>query len=161
MAQPYLLARDTVNGAEGNVVITIDGKNSVIAGMRNIKTTVDVQSEDMRVVGTRRIQQKPNGALQHGTGNIYYGSNVFTDMVLQYINTGVMPQFDIQITNNDEATTIGSQVMAYYGCTLLGEIPLAMLDDEDSMMNYDFEFTWTSTERLQAFNEPEKYGNDQ
>lgn len=160
MAQPYLLARDTVSGAEGSIVITRDGQNYVIAGMKNIKTTAEVQSEDMRVIGTRKIQQKPNGATLHGTGNIYYGSNIFTDMVLQYIDTGVMPTFDIQITNNDKATSIGSQVMGYYGCTLLGEIPLSILDDEDSMLNYDFEFTWTNVQRLEAFKEPGQYGSD-
>ena len=161
MGQPYLLARDTVNGAEGSIVITRDGQNHVIAGMRNINTGAEVQSEEVRVIGTRKIQQKPNGATLTGTGNIYYGSNIFTDMVLEYINTGVMPTFDIQITNHDPATTIGSQVMGYYGCTLLGEIPLSILDDEDSMLNYDFEFTWTDVQRLQAFNEPTQYGKDQ
>ena len=161
MAQPYLLAKDTVNGAEGSIVITKDGQNYVIAGMKNIKTTVEVQSEDMRVIGTRKIQQKPNGALLHGTGNIYYGTNIFTDMVLQYVNTGVMPQFDIQITNEDKAASVGSQVMGYYGCTLLGEIPLSVLNDEETMLNYDFEFTWTNVQRLNAFNDPEKYGSDE
>ena len=86
----YLLAQDTVNGAEGTVVITQNGQNTVIAGMRNITTNAEIQSNDMRVIGTRTIQNKNNGAKLTGTGNIYYGSNIFTDMVLQYIQTGVM-----------------------------------------------------------------------
>lgn len=69
--------------------------------MKNITTNAEIQSNDMRVIGTRSIQNKNNGVKQTGTGNIYYGSNLFTDMVLEYINTGVMPQFDIQITNSD------------------------------------------------------------
>lgn len=155
----YLLARDTVNGAEGSVVITVDGKNTVVAGMRNIRAIAGVQSEDMRVIGTRKIQAKNNGAKQTGTGNIYYGSNVFTDMVLQYINTGVMPEFSLQITNQDPTTSLGSQVMAYYGCTLTGDIPLSILDDEQAMLNYDFNFTYTDVARLQSFGEPAQLGN--
>ena len=31
----YLLAKDTVNGAEGKIFITRNGKNIEIAGMRN------------------------------------------------------------------------------------------------------------------------------
>lgn len=154
----YLLAQDTVNGAEGKVFITQDGKNIEVAGMRNITTNAEIQNEDMRVIGTRKIQSKSNGAKLTGTGNIYYGSNLFTDMVLEYINTGKMPQFDIQITNNDPSTSIGSQIMAYYGCTLTGTIPLSILNDEEAMLNYDFNFAYTDVARLQAFSDPSKLG---
>lgn len=155
----YLLAKDTVNGAEGTVVITQNGQNTVIAGMRNITTNAEIQSNDMRVIGTRTIQNKNNGAKLTGTGNIYYGSNIFTDMVLQYIQTGVMPEFDIQITNNDPTTSIGSQVMAYYGCTLTGTIPLSILNDEEAMLNYDFNFAYTRVAKLNAFTDPTTLGN--
>lgn len=155
----YLLAKDTVNGAEGKVFVSVGGRNIEVACMRNITTNVEMQGSDMRVIGTRKVQNKPNGAKLTGTGNIYYGSNLFTDMVLQYINTGVMPEFSLQITNHDPTTSIGSQVMAYYGCTLTGTIPLSILNDEEAMLNYDFNFAWTDVARLQAFNGPEKLGN--
>ena len=156
----YLLAKDTVNGAEGKIFVTRDGKNIEVAGMKNIKTLAGIQSQDMRVIGTRRIQDKPNGAKQTGTGNSYYGTALFTDMVLQYINIGVMPEFDLQITNQDPTTSVGSQVMAYYGCHLTGEIPISILDSEESMLNYDFNFAWTRAEKLQGFNDPVKLGVD-
>lgn len=155
----YLLAKDTVNGAEGKVFVTVDGKNIEVACMRNITTNAEIQSNDMRVIGTRTIQNKNNGAKLTGTGNIYYGTNLFTDMVLQYIQTGSMPEFDIQITNQDPATSVGSQAMAYYGCTLTGTIPLSVLDSEEAMLNYDFNFAYTRVARLQAFNDPAQLGN--
>lgn len=155
----YLLAKDTVNGAEGKIFVTRNGKNIEVACMRNITTNAEIQSNDMRVIGTRTIQNKNNGAKLTGTGNIYYGSNLFTDMVLEYIQTGVMPEFDIQITNSDPTTSIGSQVMAYYGCTLTGTIPLSILNDEEAMLNYDFNFAYTKVARLQAFNDPTQLGN--
>ena len=155
----YLLARDTVNGAEGRIFVTIDGKNYEGACMRNITTNAEIQSNDMRVIGTRTIQDKPNGAKLTGTGNIYYGTNLWTDIVLKYIQTGVMTEFDIQLTNNDPTTTIGSQVVAYYGCHLTGTIPLSILNDEEAMLNYDFNFAWTRCARLQSFNDPEQLGN--
>ena len=49
--------------------------------------------------------------------------------------------------------------MAYYGCTLTGEIPLSILDDQEAMLNYDFNFTYTDVARLQAFNDPARLGN--
>lgn len=155
----YLLAKDTVNGAEGKIFVTSNGKNIEVACMRNITTNAEIQSSDMRVIGTRTIQNKNNGAKLTGTGNIYYGTNLFTDMVLQYINTGTMPEFDIQIINQDPATSVGSQVMAYYGCTLTGTIPMSILNSEEAMLNYDFNFAYTRMARLQAFNDPTQLGN--
>lgn len=154
----YLLAKDTVNGAAGKVIVTIDGKNIEVAGMRNITTNAEIQSSDMRVVGTRTIQDKPNGAKLTGTGNIYYGTDLFTSMVLQYINTGTMPEFTIQIINDDTATSVGTQSMAYYGCHLTGTVPMSILNSEEAMLNYDFNFAYTRVAQLSAFNAPTSYG---
>ena len=151
----YLLAKDTVNGAAGKIFITVDGRNIEVACMRNITTNAEIQS-----IGTKKIQDKQNGAKQTGTGNIYYGSNIFTDMVLDYVNKGITREFDIQITNSDPAASIGSQVMAYYGCHLTGTIPLSILNDEEAMLNYDFNFAWTRVAQLQAFSDPAQLGND-
>lgn len=157
----FLLAKDTVSGAEGSIFITQGGRSVEVACMKNIQTNAEIQSNDMRVIGTRIIQGKHNGAKLTGKGNIYYGSNIFTDMVLEYINTGIMPEFDIQITNSDKASkTLGAQVMAYYGCTLIGTIPLSVLDSEEDMLNYDFEFAYTRVARFEAFNEPAQLGSD-
>ena len=80
--------------------------------------------------------------------------------MLFYINTGVLGVFDIQITNNDPASTVGSQVMAYYGCHLTGTIPLSIMDSGETMLNYDFNFTYTRVARIQAFRDPVMVGND-
>lgn len=154
----YLLAQDTVNGAEGSIFITRNGKNQQIAGMRNINTQAEIQSTEMKVIGTRLIQDKPNGVKMTGTGNIYYGSNVFLDMLLEYIKTGVMPEFSIQIINKDPATTIGSQNMVYYGCKLTGTVPMSILNDEEELLNYDFSFSIGKVSRLTAFKDPKKLG---
>ena len=43
----YLLARDTVNGAEGKIFVTRDGRNIEVCGMKNIQTNAEIQSNDM------------------------------------------------------------------------------------------------------------------
>ena len=154
----YLLAKDTVNGAEGKVFVTRNGKQIEVAGMMNITTYAEIQGKEMRVVGTRTIQNKANGAKQTGKGNIYYGTSLWTDMVLEYINTGNMPQFDLKVTNDDPSSSVGSQSIAYYGCELTGSIPLSILDSEEAMLNYEFNFTYTRVAKLRSFNEPASYG---
>lgn len=156
---PYLYAKNTVNGAEGKIFVTINGRNEEIAAMKAITTNAEIQSEDMRVIGTRTIQTKNNGVKLTGTGTIYYGTPLFSDMVLQYINTGVMPEWSLQITNTDKAAGIGNQRMVYYGCQLTGTIPLSILDTEQSMLSYEFSFSYRGVDMLESFIPPETYGN--
>lgn len=159
----YLMAQDTLNGAEGKITITRNGRILEVAGMRNIKPIAGIQTADMKTIGTRKIQKKVNGVTQTGTGNVYFGSNgsnLFTDMVLNYIKNGVMDLFDITITNQDPTSSVGAQVIGYYGCVLTGDIPLSILNDEEAMLNYDFNFSYTSVERLEAFSDPANLGSN-
>lgn len=155
----YLLARDTVNGAEGKAFVTRSGRVYEVAGFKNVRTGADIQSTDMRVVGTRKIQNKNNSVKLRGKANVYYGTDMWRDMVLEYIKTGKMESFDLEIVNSDPSTSIGTESMAYYGCMLMGEIPLSILDSEEAMLNYDFNFSYDDVEKLSSFTTPEKYGN--
>lgn len=158
----YLLAQNTINGAEGKITITRSGRILEICGMKNIKTIAGIQTTDMKTIGTRKVQSKTNGVKQTGTGNVYFGSNgsnLFVDMVLHYINDGVQDVFDITITNEDPASSVGAQVMGYYGCVLTGDIPLSILDSEEAMLNYDFNFSYTDVQRLEAFKDPANLGS--
>lgn len=156
----FLLAKDTINGAEGNIFITRDGKQYEVASVKKVTATINVLSEQMGVVGTRLKQEKPKGVEQKGKGTIYYGSNLFTDMVLDYAKKGQFPLFDMQLTNDDPATTLGRQTFVLYGCQLIGEIPIVILDSDETMLNYDFEFSYTTAERLEKFKEPEILGGN-
>lgn len=57
----YLLAKDTVTGAEGSVVVTKEGRNYVVAGMRNITTNAEIQSSDMRSLAPAPSRTSPTG----------------------------------------------------------------------------------------------------
>lgn len=159
MPKQYLLARDTINGAEGSVVVTRNGLNYVVAGMKNITANGELQSDDMRVIGTRIIQDKNNGVKLTATGNIYYGDDMFREMLYNYISTGVMEEFDIQLTNSDPTVTVGRQTVVLYGCHLTGTIPLAILNDEEAMLNYDFNFAYTRVAFLERFTAPAQLGS--
>lgn len=157
----YLLSRDTVNGAEGTVFVTRNGQQVEVVGLKNIQTVGGIQSTDMKTIGTRVIQDKPNGVKLTAKGNVYYGSNgsnMFRDMVLNYIQNGIMEYFDVQINNTDPTTSVGAQIGAYYGCHLTGDIPLSILDDEQAMLSYDFNFVYTRVGLIQGFTNPTTVG---
>lgn len=155
----YLYERDTVSGKEGKAFATINGVVHELFGLKKIDTSLDIQSEDMTVVGTRKIQQKSNGAKMSGTATIYYGTPLFIQMAKDYVKSGSLTSFDIQVTNNDPTTTIGEQIVAYYDCKLTGTVPLSKLDADSSMLSIDISFTFDDFETLESFTDPESTGN--
>lgn len=155
----FLLERDTLNGASGSAFITQDGVVQQLFQAKKITANSNVQTTDMKVIGTKIVQEKSTGVKQSGSMVIYYGTPLFTQMVVQYANTGEMPYFDMQITNNDPTTTVGQQVIALYGCKISGEIPIALMDADSDMLEQTVNFSYTKAEVLQAFNAPSSYGS--
>lgn len=155
----FLLERDTINGKEGKAFITIDGRNQELFSIKNLEAIASIQSEDMAVVGTTTIQSKNTGVKKTGTMTIYYGSPLFTSMVMQYMNLGKLPYFDMQVTNDDPTSTVGTQIIGLYGCKITGDIPIAKLDADTSMMEQAVSFTYTRAAELETFHDPEQLGS--
>lgn len=97
----YLLARDTVNGAEGKGFVTRGGRVYEVAGFKNVRTTADIQSTDMRVVGTRKVQNKNNGVKLRGTANVYYGTRYVARHGARIHQDGQNGVVDLEIINSD------------------------------------------------------------
>ncbi len=155
----FLLERDTLNGAAGKAVIIQDGQVKDLFGAKNVKTQAEISSSDMKVIGTKKAQQKPGSVKQTGTMTVYYGTPLFLEMLAQYVRTGVMPYFNLQVTNDDPTTTVGVQTVAYYDCKLTGTIPLSVLDAEADMLTMDVSFSYEDFEPLSSFHDPAATGN--
>ena len=96
---------------------------------------------------------KPVGATIKFKMTIYHCTEVFDEVVETYKNTGLMPTFDIQVTNEDPATSVGRSTKTYTDCVIDGDILLSMFDA-------DGEFVEQSIEGYaQDFTRPEKYAN--
>lgn len=154
----FLLERDTIHGAAGSAFITLDGKVQELFGAKKIDAKGNIASTDMKVIGTKRIQQKQGGMKLTGSGTMYYYTSMFVKMAAQYIHTGTMPKFNMQVTNDDKASSVGVQTVALYGCQITGDIPIALLDDSSDMLTFDFSFSFEDFEVLSEFKAPKELG---
>lgn len=154
----FLLERDTLHGSAGKAVIIQNGQVKDLFGAKNVKTQAELSSTDMKVIGTKKAQQKSGSVKQTGTMTVYYGTPLFLDMLVQYIREGVMPYFNLQVTNDDEASTVGTQTVIFYNCKLSGTIPLSILDAEADMLTMDVSFTYEDVEVLSRFHDPAATG---
>lgn len=156
----FLLAQDTIHGAAGKAVITVDGQVREMFGAKKINAKANVATSEMKVIGTKRIQEKPGGVKLTGTGTMYYYTSEFVKMAAEYIRTGKMPKFNMQVTNDDKASSVGVQTVALYGCQLTGDIPVAILDDSTDMLTFEFSFTYEDFDIISEFNAPTELGSE-
>ncbi len=154
----FLLERDTLSGKLGTATVTVDGKVHELFRAREIKVVADIQTKEMKALGTTRIQPKNIGVRQTGSGVLYFGSDLLTQMALDYMETGKVTYFDLQVTNSDPTATVGEQTMVYYGCKLSGEVLLSILDVDNDMLEQPFTFSYTSAKKLASFSAESDYG---
>jgi len=74
-------------------------------------------------------------------------------LALQYIKTGVPVYFDIMVTNNDPASSVGPQTTVLKNCSL-DSVILAKFDVESEVMDEDLDFTFDDADMLDSFVAP-------
>lgn len=154
----FLLEHDALNGKEGSAFMTINGRNIEMFGMKKFQSDAEFQEADFKVVGTRLVQKKTTGVSLTGSMTIYYGTPHFLRLLQEYIKTGRLPYFTLQITNEDPSTSVGTQTVVFYNVKLQ-KLPVAMLDADADFLEMGVSFSYTSLEVLNYFNDvPEQLG---
>ncbi|SDT25994.1 Phage tail tube protein [Paenibacillaceae bacterium GAS479] len=149
----FLNAGDTLSGHSGTAYATIDNQNIEMFYVKNLRATAKKNKADIKTLGTRNTQKKATGWEGTGTLTIYYVTSKFREMMQDYIRTGVDTYFDIQVTNEDPASTIGKQVVTLFGVNL-DEVVMAALDVESDALEEEIPFTFHNVNIGTAFNEP-------
>lgn len=157
----YLLAKDAPNGKQGTAFITLhkDTGDEIheLFSAKKVNMKVDYQKTDFKVIGTTTIQKKTTGASKTGTMTIYQGTPLFIEMAREYESKGKVLYFDMQVINSDPSTSIGTQKIAYYGCSL-DSIPLSILDADADFLEQEVGLSYTSFEVLESYNDPATLG---
>ena len=153
----FLLERDALNGKSGSAFATINGENHEMFGMKKFQSDAEFQESDFKVVGTTLVQKKTTGVSLSGTMTIYYGTPHFLRLLQEYLKTGKLPYFTLQITNDDPSTSVGSQTVVLYNVKLQ-KLPVAMLDADADFLEMEVSFSYTNIEVLDWFKDPAQLG---
>lgn len=153
----YLLQQDGINGKAGKAFCTIDGKNIALFNLKNLRTEEEYTTTEFPVVGTKTIQTGITGVKHNGKMTVYYGTSAFAKIAETFNRTGKMPRISILASNDDEATTVGKQTIAYYD-VVLTKIPLTILDDSANYLEEEIPFSYGTFEILESFADPNRLG---
>ena len=136
--------------------MTIDGQNIEMFGMKKFQSDAEFQEADFKVVGTTLVQKKTTGVTLTYT---YIYSPHFLRLLQEYLKTGRLPYFTLQITNDDPSTSVGTQTVVLYNVKLQ-KLPVAMLDADADFLEMEVSFSYTNLEVLNYFNDtPAQLGN--
>lgn len=156
----FLLERDALNGKSGSAFMTINGQNIEMFNLKKFQSDAEFQESDFKVVGTTLVQKKTTGVTLTGSMTIYYGTPHFLRLLQEYLKTGKLPYFTIQLTNDDPSTSVGSQTVVLYNVKLQ-KLPVAMLDADADWLEEEVSFSFTNIEVLDWFkDQPDQLGGN-
>ena len=149
----YMPATDAPSAKLATCFVTIGDNRYAMLMAKEFEAKMNVETKEVPALGRTIKGVKPVGGTIKFSMTIYHCTEIFDKVVEDYKNTGLMPTFDIQVTSEDPATSVGRSTKTYIDCILDGDVLL-------SMFNADGEFIEQSIEGYaQDFKRAEKYTN--
>lgn len=157
MSGNYTRLADTISSKEGKAYITINGSNRELFEIVSLKAQLDLTVQSKRMMGHRMTQHKVIGAEGTGSMTMYFMNSDMLRLALDYIKKGKYGGLKLQVKNEDEQSTVGTQEVLLLN-VLLKTIPVAVIDaDSDDPVTIDTDFTFDDIEGLNYFDLPENY----
>lgn len=146
-------AGDAISAHRAECFVTLNGIRHSMLMARNFKGEARINTREVPRLGNIVIGHKADTLVLAFSMTIYKCTEIFDDVIEEFIRTGVMPTFTIQTSNDDQASSVGRSTKIYNGCVLDGDVLLSMFDDEGDFVEQDIEGFCDS------FSRPEKYIN--
>lgn len=153
MLNPIMNTQDAVSANFAECFVTINGIRHSMLMAKEFEGKVTVNTKELYRLGAVVIGHKAQTAVLAFSMTIYKCTEIFDDVIEQFINTGVMPTFTIQTSNEDPATSVGRSTKIYNDCVLDGDVLLSMFNAEGEFVEQSIEGFCDSVSR------PEKHTN--
>lgn len=149
----YMPTNDAPSAKLATCFVTLKDRRYAMLMAKDFEANMNIETKEVPTLGRTVKGVKPTGATIKFKMTVHKCTEIFDEVVETYKNTGLMPTFDIQVTNEDPATSVGKSTKVYTDCILDGDVLLSMFDA-------DGEFIEQSIEGYaQDFSRPEKYTN--
>lgn len=150
----FFNADDAQSTKQAEFFCTIDGRRYSMLNAKNFEAKASVSLADVKTLGRVITQKKPNGLEVKLSFTVYKCSPMFDDLIETYKNTGKLPRFECQVTQEDEASDIGRDTKIYKDCIIDGDILLSMFDADGEFIEQDVEAYAMDFESPEKYTEP-------
>jgi len=153
MNQATMDAMDAVSGSLAECFITVDKDRYNFMQIVEFESKYEINIGEVPILGRTSKGHKPSGAKGTFKGKAHYNHSVIRRAFYQYQKTGVMPRFEIQVTNEDPSSRVGRQTVVHKGCLLEGGT-LAKIAAGEDFLDEEISGTFDSWEMPEAFKLP-------
>lgn len=144
-------ARDAIHGAQGEAFVTIEGTRYNFAQLINLEARMEKTKTQVPILGKTGKGNKSTGWEGTGSATFHFNTSIFRQLLYRYKETGEDIYFDVQVTNEDPSSNVGSQTIILKDCNLDGGI-VALIDADAEYLEDSFDFTFEDWELVTPFN---------
>lgn len=116
MNHAIMNAKDAVYGSMAECFITIDGNRYNFMSLTEFESKWETKITDVNILGKVGKGHKAAGGNGTWSGTAHYNQSIFRKIADQYQKTGIMPYFEIQVTNEDPTSSVGRQTVVHHDC---------------------------------------------
>ena len=145
-------AKDAVSAKLAECFITVGNNRYNFMQAINFEAKFEKIKTEVPILGKTGNGNKANGWKGTFSATFHYNTSIFREMLQRYKDTGEDVYFEIQVTNDDPASSAGKQTIVFVDCTIDGGI-LAKFDADGEYLDEDMDFTF------EDFEMPEKFTN--
>ena len=154
MASQYANTQDAVSANRAECFVTLDGRRYSMMMAKEFEGKASIGSKEVYMLGNPVVGHKAQTVNLKFSMTIYKCTEIFDDVVEEFLRTGVMPTFDIQTTNDDPASSAGRSTRIYTDCVLDGDVLLSMFKAEGAFFEQAIEGYCDSFARPEQFSNP-------
>lgn len=149
-AETTMNARDAVSAKLASCYVTIGGNRYLLMQAKNVEIKYDKDKQEVAILGRTTKGNKTNGGKITGSCTIYHNTDIFTEMIAKYQDTGEDLYFDMVITNEDPTSAAGSRSVTVNDCNIDGAT-IASFDADGDFLEQDVDFTAERFDIARAF----------
>ena len=144
-------AKDAVSAKLAECFITVGNNRYNFMQAINFEAKFEKIKTEVPILGKTGNGNKANGWKGTFSATFHYNTSIFREMLQRYKDTGEDVYFEIQVTNDDPASSAGKQTIVFVDCTIDGGI-LAKFDADGEYLDEDMDFTFEDFKMPETFN---------
>lgn len=144
--------KDAISASLAECYVTLEGIRYNFMQAINLEASMEKSKTEVPILGRTGKGNKATSWKGSGSATFHFNSSIFRKLMKKYKDTGNDFYFDIQITNSDPTSAVGSQTIILKDCNL-DSIILAKFDADGEYLDEDMDFTFEDWEMPQEFTE--------
>ncbi|SCY93259.1 phage tail tube protein [Alkaliphilus peptidifermentans] len=150
----YMNEQDAISGKYAKAFVILNDNVEELFYAKSLESSIEKSKSDVPVLGKTNVGKKAAGWSGTGTLTIYYITSLFRQLMLEYVKHGRDFYFDLQVVNEDPASSAGKQTILLKNCNIDGVVAAKFDATSEDQLDEEISFTFDGFDILDSFNSP-------